>query len=645
MDAVMMEPAELFVDEIGHPVRGHSQVLGASTSVPALSGHHAAGRLFWARGGKCAGEHEVITLCLDRFHWFYVEGIRVHNKGGCFAPSTLVNLADGTRRAIGNLEAGNRVLSWDEAKQRARNATVASVLRHRSSRLQTVLLEDGVTRITSTVDHPFWSHAKGRLVSSEPSETAREYGLAVAVMGIEETFADAQGMPVRGSVHLCPSSAARASSEDDGLPECLFGAGRNDPDLEVVTLSLEGSHWFFAEGIRVHNKGGATGSGGEFCCCNVGLQWDHAFQRCVPCAGKGLLNHGVDCYEQCGRRQGKCDFCGTGGKCCRSAFKEPQDLVGDAGCGQYEGGVGKHVCVGVAHEGLQHPFANCWLPCGQRAGQCDWCGHGDFCCRTGFSTPRDLRGEQACLPHEGHPKQHVCVSREPSCDAPDVIWESKSWWFCGRNQTSCDTKSTNSYCCCDQGLQWDNGSASCQACTGDPTTCGGSNIIEWTQPDGWCHPSQHLHGCEAPVSLLVGTTTLICVFGCGCFCCAAAWWGEHQKERRYNTLAQQCKRSGHVTTPTTCTIEAARDTTYMQGWYCDSCNRFTPFSGQPFQRCHQCDVDFCVSCQAAPPAAGSLVRQASGSLAGAPGRGFGGGRTPAAVEEEAQPLRNYAEAR
>ena len=53
--------------------------------------------------------------------------------------------------------------------------------------------------------------------------------------------------------------------------------------------------------------------------------------------GFELENSGKDCWTGCGKKQGKCDFCGTKGYCCKKGTK-------GNGCDGTIGGSG-HRCV------------------------------------------------------------------------------------------------------------------------------------------------------------------------------------------------------------------------------------------------------------------------------------------------------------
>jgi len=374
----------------------------------------------------------------------------------------------------------------------------------------------------------------------------------------------------------------------------------------MVTLTLEESHWFFVHGIRVHNKGGGANGGGAYCCCAIGYKWDG--RQCVPCPGDGLANQGQECFEKCDHRSGPCPaFCGSG-KCCRAQWHEPGAQIGPEGCGEYEGGDGKHICVGSAQPGLVHPDALCWDKCNHRSGRCDFCGDEGFCCRMNFSAEADLTGQDACFPGEGPPGEHRCVRREEvSCDAVDLIPESSKWWSCGNlPQLQCDYKSKSTYCCCDKAYRWNVNSQLCDVCDGHMAwveggelkgsavdSCPGHDVINSTIDDGFCHASQHMHSCTKPGGfgifwLVVG---MVCC-GC-CVCCACS---DQIKAQGHNAAARECQRQGHYTRQTTCTERAQHDSSYREGWYCDLCNKYTRFSDRPFQRCDACGVDFCDEC-------------------------------------------------
>jgi hypothetical protein len=185
---------------------------------------------------------DVMTLFLEGHHWFFVEGVRVHNKGAsCFLPTTIVTMADEQPRALGEVQIGDSVLSWDEAKNVATSAKVLNIKRAQRSDMLHVTLQSGPI-IVSTADHPFWSLKQGSLISADPEGTRLNYGL------LANQFHD-------NEVLQAPNGSGIA---------CKTKLVKSEELLDVMTLELQDHHWFFAEGVRVHNKGtsssGSTGT-------------------------------------------------------------------------------------------------------------------------------------------------------------------------------------------------------------------------------------------------------------------------------------------------------------------------------------------------------------------------------------------------
>ena len=60
----------------------------------------------------------------------------------------------------------------------------------------------------------------------------------------------------------------------------------------------------------------------------------------------GLRNTGKDCWQGCSGKQGKCEWCGERGKCCRKGLIENEcdGLLGIEGRG--------NVCVGQSRTGI-----------------------------------------------------------------------------------------------------------------------------------------------------------------------------------------------------------------------------------------------------------------------------------------------------
>lgn len=151
-------------------------------------------------------------------------------------------MADGSRKALMEVQVGDVVKSWDSETNSSSTSTVLDVPKYKRESLMELRLETGDV-IYSTDDHPYWSHRKESMVSRDPNSTLSLYGFDANQLDDEEVFEDEDGKPVAGRVSL---GRRTASVIMDGV-EILEA-------MEVMTLRLKGSHWFYVQGIRVHNK-------------------------------------------------------------------------------------------------------------------------------------------------------------------------------------------------------------------------------------------------------------------------------------------------------------------------------------------------------------------------------------------------------
>eukprot|EP00930_Biecheleria_cincta_P010252 TRINITY_DN11225_c0_g8_i1.p1 TRINITY_DN11225_c0_g8~~TRINITY_DN11225_c0_g8_i1.p1 ORF type:complete len:1028 (-),score=143.93 TRINITY_DN11225_c0_g8_i1:113-3196(-) len=267
-----------------------SEVLHGDDHAPlpiiGLSRLPANFRSLRAGDSTSAGMTQVMTLCLHPHHWYFAEGARVHNKGGCFVPSSEVTMADGSRQQIQHIKVGDRVQSWDEDNGRPAVSTVKAVPSFERLKRELVEIKLQNTSILATEDHPFWSHARGVLVSNHPEATSREYGLnASRMLESEMLHGDDQApVPITGLSRL-PANLRSLRAGDSGT------AGMTP----VMTLCLHPHHWYYAQGVRVHNKGGcfvpsskvtmADGSRKRIGDVQVGQQvqsWDEWRQQTAP---------------------------------------------------------------------------------------------------------------------------------------------------------------------------------------------------------------------------------------------------------------------------------------------------------------------------------------------------------------------------
>ena len=87
--------------------------------------------------------------------------------------------------------------------------------------------------MTSTIDHPWWSHIQGAFVSLDPNATETHYNVGgVRMMLSEEVLQDAEGMLVKATIKRRP------------IPK--------EP-VDVMTLKLDRGDLFF----HGREKGGA----------------------------------------------------------------------------------------------------------------------------------------------------------------------------------------------------------------------------------------------------------------------------------------------------------------------------------------------------------------------------------------------------
>lgn len=210
--------------------------------------------------------------------------------GGCFSLDTLVTMADGSQRAIGEIQPGDMVRSWDPATAAPGwNGTISSVTsihRKRQRRLLELELPTG-DRLRSTIDHPYWSQRISQLVAGDPLVARENYGLGfdepVAMMAEEEVFEDENGHPVTARLLGLDAIKPRPGNVllflegtmigEEATGDPMVGIGNNtekevkgeedEEGEEVATLHLDPHPWFFASGVRVHNKGGSAGGDGE----------------------------------------------------------------------------------------------------------------------------------------------------------------------------------------------------------------------------------------------------------------------------------------------------------------------------------------------------------------------------------------------
>tara|TARA_Y100000992_G_scaffold295398_1_gene256272 strand:+ start:2490 stop:2933 length:444 start_codon:yes stop_codon:yes gene_type:complete len=143
-------------------------------------------------------------------------------------------MSDGSTATIDSVAVGAAVQSWDVETNSTINATVLDIERRDRFELMDITLENGDV-VTSTIDHPWWSHSQNAIVSLDPNTTETYYEVSgVRMMLCKEVLQDAEGMPVKATIKRRP------------IPK---------EAVDVMTLKLDRGHWFFTgekRGVRVH---------------------------------------------------------------------------------------------------------------------------------------------------------------------------------------------------------------------------------------------------------------------------------------------------------------------------------------------------------------------------------------------------------
>lgn len=156
----------------------------------------------------------------------------------CFLPSMRITMADGTMKALGDVRPGELVRSWDMTTNSLAVAPVESVTpsnREERDLIDVAVTVDGQQRvIVATSDHPFWAYQRKEIVAMDPKKSSHDYQLHVTQMRQQEVLQDANGNGV----------AAQITSHVTKQPTEL---------VRVLDLCLPLLHWFFVEGVLVHN--------------------------------------------------------------------------------------------------------------------------------------------------------------------------------------------------------------------------------------------------------------------------------------------------------------------------------------------------------------------------------------------------------
>jgi predicted lipid-binding transport protein (Tim44 family) len=155
---------------------------------------------------------------------FFAGGFTVHNKG-CFLPDTPVTMADGSRRPIGAVRAGDAVLAFAGDGEIVRTQ-VRAVLTHEVESY--LVLRTASIELRVTEEHPFYVGAG--------------------------TFKTAEALHAGDAVYAYDGRALAAQR--------VLALERVRAHATVYNLQTDEPHTFLADGVAVHNKGGGCFAAG-----------------------------------------------------------------------------------------------------------------------------------------------------------------------------------------------------------------------------------------------------------------------------------------------------------------------------------------------------------------------------------------------
>jgi YD repeat-containing protein len=152
----------------------------------------------------------------------------------CFVAGTDITMADGTTKAIENVAVGEKVFTYNIAKQLVETGVVQEVTVTEHTELVTIAF-DNHTSNTNTPDHPYFVKSKG-WCSYNPEKTKSNYGLNASKLEIGDLV-----------LHLKANNKLEAVIIKKITP---ISKKQKTYNLHKVSKN----HDYFANGILVHNK-------------------------------------------------------------------------------------------------------------------------------------------------------------------------------------------------------------------------------------------------------------------------------------------------------------------------------------------------------------------------------------------------------
>ncbi len=162
------------------------------------------------------------------------EGLRIFDPNApeptsCFIAGTLVEMADGSKKNIEEIEVGDEVLSWDFSKNEKVSGQVLRTWQGYHKDMYIVYTSEG-KEISVSSEHPFWTVERG-WASINPKMTFERHGWAPFELKEGYHFIDKEGNFVE-----------------------VIGIKKNFGKIMTYNLYVEKYENYYAESYLVHNK-------------------------------------------------------------------------------------------------------------------------------------------------------------------------------------------------------------------------------------------------------------------------------------------------------------------------------------------------------------------------------------------------------
>ena len=169
--------------------------------------------------------------------------------GGCFAPGTMIWLADGSHAPIEHCMLGQLVMTWNEDTKLIEPKPISLIMEPRTCPVYDVALSDG--RILQVTDsHPIML-ANGEWGAFDVEKCVREHEWMEGVNSHEIKVGD----------NLFSMTDAIMFDRKDEVGLEIISVEENSEMIVHNLSGIEGTHTFFANGMLVHNFGNGSNQG------------------------------------------------------------------------------------------------------------------------------------------------------------------------------------------------------------------------------------------------------------------------------------------------------------------------------------------------------------------------------------------------